>query len=290
VPDIGTCLKLKRKPEKARDNRIRPRSCARPRSRRTACRTAVGRCDEALRAPAVRAFVDVMHESWLFFLNAGKSHFPGGHATTEKVTGLRGAPPRERIARNPHCQIPRRCSQFFLSIAASMSHNIPSIVSTGCAKRRRQGGQKGRWCAKSTGPARAAAAAAHGRARADPMAKPCGAKGSGDSLRFGHEMSNASPTRAGIVGVVLRQGPLSCDGRMNIRMAAPTKNSAPIITLSRALTGRAWNSKPPISPGRSQQTAPASAKTMARIFIAIAAPRLYVPRRLKQSSEKGSCS
>jgi hypothetical protein len=28
--------KLKRKPEKARDNRIRPRSCARPRSRRTA--------------------------------------------------------------------------------------------------------------------------------------------------------------------------------------------------------------------------------------------------------------
>src|SRR4029077_15836296 len=33
----------------------------------------------------------------------------------------------------------------------------------------------------------AAAAAAHGRARADPMAKPCGAKGSGDSLRFGHE-------------------------------------------------------------------------------------------------------
>ena len=154
MPDIGTCLKLKRKPEKARDNRIRPRSCARPRSRRTACRTAVGRCDEALRAPAVRAFVDVMHESWLFFLNAGKSHFPGGHATTEKVTGLRGAPPRERIARNPHCQIPRRCSQFFLSIAASMSHNIPSIVSTGCAKRRRQGGQKGRWCAKSTGPAR----------------------------------------------------------------------------------------------------------------------------------------
>jgi len=47
-------------------------------------------------------------------------------------------------------------------------------------------------------------------------------------------------------------------------MAAPTKNSAPIITLSRALTGKAGNSKPTIAPGQSQQTAPATAKTMAR--------------------------
>jgi hypothetical protein len=53
-------------------------------------------------------------------------------------------------------------------------------------------------------------------------------------------------------------------------MAAPTKNSAPIITLSRALTGKAGNSKPTIAPGQSQQTAPATAKTMARILIAIA--------------------
>src|ERR1700751_717958 len=69
---------------------------------------------------------------------------------------------------------------------------------------------------------------------------------------------------------MLSQGFSSSDGRTNSRMAAPTKNSAPIITLSRALTGKAGNNKPTIAPGQSQQTAPATAKTMARILIAIA--------------------
>jgi hypothetical protein len=70
---------------------------------------------------------------------------------------------------------------------------------------------------------------------------------------------------------------------MNNRMAAPTKNSAPIITLSRTLTGRAWNSKPPIAPGQSQQTAPATAKAMARILIAIAALVALAPWRIPAS-------
>jgi hypothetical protein len=46
-------------------------------------------------------------------------------------------------------------------------------------------------------------------------------------------------------------------------MAAPVKNRAP-----RAPTDKGWNSKPPIAPSQSQQTAPATAKTMARIRIA----------------------
>jgi hypothetical protein len=40
---------------------------------------------------------------------------------------------------------------------------------------------------------------------------------------------------------------------MNHRMAAPTKNSAPIIKLSRRLAGEGWNSKAPSAPGQSQQ-------------------------------------
>jgi hypothetical protein len=50
-------------------------------------------------------------------------------------------------------------------------------------------------------------------------------------------------------------------------MAAAAKNSEPMIALSRALTGKAWDSKPAISPGKSQQTVPATAKTMARIIL-----------------------
>jgi hypothetical protein len=50
-------------------------------------------------------------------------------------------------------------------------------------------------------------------------------------------------------------------------MAAPAKNRAPIIALSRALTGRAWNNKPPIALGQSQQTAPATAKMIAKTLI-----------------------
>jgi hypothetical protein len=50
-------------------------------------------------------------------------------------------------------------------------------------------------------------------------------------------------------------------------MAAPTKNSAPMITLSRALTGKAWNNKPPMAPGQRKQIAPATAKTMAKALI-----------------------
>ena len=57
------------------------------------------------------------------------------------------------------------------------------------------------------------------------------------------------------------------DGRMNQRMAAPAKNRAPIIALSRALTGKEWDSKPPISPGQSQQTVPTTAKAMASISL-----------------------
>ena len=46
-----------------------------------------------------------------------------------------------------------------------------------------------------------------------------------------------------------------------------------MITLSRALMGSVWNSNLPMAPGQSQQTAPATAKTMARILITIAAPQ-----------------
>jgi hypothetical protein len=63
------------------------------------------------------------------------------------------------------------------------------------------------------------------------------------------------------------QGLLPFDGPRNNRMAAPTKNSAPMITLSRALTGKAWNNKPPMVPGQRKQIAPATAKTMAKALI-----------------------
>jgi hypothetical protein len=65
---------------------------------------------------------------------------------------------------------------------------------------------------------------------------------------------------------------------MNHRIAAPAKNRAPIIALSRALTDRAWDSKPLISAGKSQQTVPATAKTMARIIlIGIASLPISIP-------------
>ena len=75
----------------------------------------------------------------------------------------------------------------------------------------------------------------------------------------------------------MSQDPLSSDGRMKNRMAAPAKNSAPIIALSRGLTGKAGNSQPTNAPGQSQQAAPATAKTMARTLIAIAAPSYSHP-------------
>jgi hypothetical protein len=53
---------------------------------------------------------------------------------------------------------------------------------------------------------------------------------------------------------------------MNHKMAAAAKNSEPMIALSRALTGKTWDSKPPISAGKSQQTVPATAKKMAKPF------------------------
>jgi hypothetical protein len=56
---------------------------------------------------------------------------------------------------------------------------------------------------------------------------------------------------------------------MNHRMAAAVKNSEPMILLSWALKGKTWDSKLPISLGKSQQTVPATTKTMARILIAI---------------------
>ena len=54
---------------------------------------------------------------------------------------------------------------------------------------------------------------------------------------------------------------------MKNRIAAPTKNSAPITMLSRALTGKAWNNNPPRAPGQIQQTAPATAKAMANTLV-----------------------
>jgi hypothetical protein len=61
-------------------------------------------------------------------------------------------------------------------------------------------------------------------------------------------------------------------------MAAAAKNSEPMIALSRALTGKAWDSKPPISAGKSQQTVPATAKTTARIsLIDIPTPPYFHP-------------
>jgi hypothetical protein len=76
---------------------------------------------------------------------------------------------------------------------------------------------------------------------------------------------------------------------MNHRMAAPAKNSEPMIALSRALTGKPWDSKPLVSPGKSQQTVPATAKTMASILIAIAAPPYSHPplgERVEKRSAK----
>jgi len=61
-------------------------------------------------------------------------------------------------------------------------------------------------------------------------------------------------------------------------MAAATKNSEPTIALSRALTGEAWDSETLISAGKSQQIAPATAKTMARIIlIGIASTPISIP-------------
>jgi hypothetical protein len=56
---------------------------------------------------------------------------------------------------------------------------------------------------------------------------------------------------------------------MNHRRAAAAKNSEPMIALWRGLTGKTWGSRPPISPGKSQQTMPATAKTMARIILIV---------------------
>jgi hypothetical protein len=65
---------------------------------------------------------------------------------------------------------------------------------------------------------------------------------------------------------------------MNHRRAAAAKNSEPMIALWRPLTGKTWDSEPPISPGNSQQTVPAIAKTMARIIlIGIASPPYFHP-------------
>ena len=74
---------------------------------------------------------------------------------------------------------------------------------------------------------------------------------------------------------------------MNHRMAASAKNSEPMIALSWALTGKAVGRKPRISPGKSQQTAPATAKTMARIIlIGIASPPYFHPTIKQASSNK----
>ena len=54
---------------------------------------------------------------------------------------------------------------------------------------------------------------------------------------------------------------------MKNRIAAPTKNSAPITMLSRELTGKEWNNNPPRAPGQIQQTAPATAKAMANTLV-----------------------
>jgi hypothetical protein len=56
---------------------------------------------------------------------------------------------------------------------------------------------------------------------------------------------------------------------MKNRIAAPTKNSDPIIMLSLVLTGKEWNNEPPMAPGQIQQTAPATAKTMPKALISI---------------------
>jgi hypothetical protein len=61
-------------------------------------------------------------------------------------------------------------------------------------------------------------------------------------------------------------------------MAAAAKNSEPMIALSRALTGKASDSKPLISAGKSQQAVPATAKTTARIsLIDIPTPPYFHP-------------
>ncbi len=74
-------------------------------------------------------------------------------------------------------------------------------------------------------------------------------------------------------------------------MAAAAKNSEPMIALSRELTGKAWDSKPPISPGKTQQTMPATAKTMTRmILIGIAAPPYFHPTfRQARGNKVRSC-
>ena len=65
---------------------------------------------------------------------------------------------------------------------------------------------------------------------------------------------------------------------MNHKMAAAVKNSEPMFALPRALTDKTWDNKPLISPGKSQQTVPATAKTMARNLTAMAT-HLFPPHR-----------
>jgi hypothetical protein len=74
-------------------------------------------------------------------------------------------------------------------------------------------------------------------------------------------------------------------------MAAAAKNSEPMIALSRALTGKASDSKPLISAGKSQQAVPATAKTTARIsLIDIPTPPYFHPTfRQARGNKVRSC-
>jgi hypothetical protein len=77
--------------------------------------------------------------------------------------------------------------------------------------------------------------------------------------------------------------------RTNQRTAAPTKNSAPMTTLSRTLAVRANNRV--MAPGQSQQTAPAAAKMMAKDLINIVTTLFpAIVRRARPNKVQGDVS
>jgi hypothetical protein len=60
--------------------------------------------------------------------------------------------------------------------------------------------------------------------------------------------------------------------RINHRIAAPTKNRAPMTRLSPGLAISVRKNNPPMKPGEDQQTPPATAKTIASALIIVATP------------------
>jgi hypothetical protein len=87
--------------------------------------------------------------------------------------------------------------------------------------------------------------------------------------------------------------------RINQRIAAPTKNKAPMTRLSPGLAISVRKNSALMKPGQDQQTAPATAKTMASALIIVATPcpqrPITQPRAARRTYDgadlpKGGCS